>query len=82
MAENLKCQFAYPGTYGHECGSPATHLMVTIMSEDTKTALRCMGTTPSPDGLSRSGRCELHRGMREFGSGELVRTEGEICRKS
>jgi hypothetical protein len=70
-----KCQFAYPGTFGHECGDAATHVIVTVMSQETITALLCMGATPSPDGLSRAGRCETHRNMREFGDGAFVRNE-------
>ena len=62
-----KCQYAFPGPYGHECGDPATHLIVTVMNAETKTALRCMGATVPADGLSRAGRCEAHRNVREFG---------------
>ena len=61
----IKCQYAAPGTYGHECGSPATHLLITVMDSETKAALRCMGATVSADGLSRAGRCEAHRNVRE-----------------
>jgi hypothetical protein len=35
-----------------QCGAPATHLLISIMPEDVKTALRCMGATPAADGLS------------------------------
>ncbi len=71
----MKCQYAAPGTYGHECGDTATSVLITVMPEDTKTALRCMGATVPPDGLSRSGRCEVHRNVRESGDGSFVRTE-------
>ncbi len=70
-----RCQFAYPGTYGHECGDTPTHVIVTVMSQETKTALHCMGATVPPDGLSRAGRCEKHRNMREHGDGAFVRNE-------
>lgn len=71
-----KCQFAYSGTYGHECGAPATHLLVTVRPDSTRQALLCMGAKPSADGLSRAGRCEQHRNVREFGDGAFVRNEG------
>jgi hypothetical protein len=58
-----------------QCGAPATHLLISIMPEDVKTALRCMGATPAADGLSRAGRCETHRNVREFGDGKFVRNE-------
>jgi hypothetical protein len=61
----MKCQYAAPGTYGHECGEHATSVLVTVMSESTKMALRCMGAVVPTDGLSRAGRCEDHRNMRE-----------------
>ena len=70
-----QCQYAFPGTYGHECGAPATHVIVTIMLAETKTALSCMGVAPPADGLSRAGRCETHRNIREFGDGTFVRNE-------
>ena len=73
----MKCQYAAPGTYGHECGSPATNVLITVMPEDTKVRLRCMGATDAipADGLSRAGRCEVHRNVREFTNGRFVRTE-------
>ena len=71
----MKCQYAAPGTYGHECGDTATNVLVTFMSEDTKMNLRCMGATIPADGLSRAGRCEAHRNVRESGNGRVVRTE-------
>ncbi len=70
-----KCQYAPPGTYGHECDATATHVIVTVMSQDTKTALHCMGAKVPSDGLSRAGRCETHRNVREFGDGAFVRNE-------
>ena len=70
-----KCQFAYPGTYGHECGAPATHVLVSVMQGDTKVALLCMGAKVPEDGLSRAGRCETHRNRQEFGDGRFVRNE-------
>lgn len=71
----MKCQYAFPGTYSHECGSDATSAIVTVMPEDTKMHLRCMGATIPADGLSRAGRCDVHRNAREFGNGSFVRTE-------
>ena len=71
----MKCQYAFPGTYGHECGQSATNALITVMPEETKTALRCMGATIPADGLSRAGRCEAHRNVRESGNGSFVRTE-------
>ena len=66
------CQYAAPGTYGHECGAPATHTLITVMPADVKMALSCMGVKPPADGLSRAGRCEVHRGLREPGDGKSV----------
>lgn len=43
-----RCSFAYPGTYGHECGSPAVCVAVK-RSERTR------------DGLFYSGRCAVCR---------------------
>ena len=40
-----RCGFAYPGTYGHECGAPATQVFV-FKSERTR------------DGLYFGPRCE------------------------
>jgi hypothetical protein len=40
-----RCSFAYPGTYGHECGAPATQVFV-FKAENTR------------DGLFFTGRCE------------------------
>lgn len=71
-----KCQYAFPGTYGHECGALATHMLVSVRPESTRIALCCMGLTPSADGLSRAGRCETHRNVREYGDGVFVRNEG------
>jgi hypothetical protein len=73
--EMIKCQYAALGTYGHECGSPATHVLITVMDSETKAALRCMGATVPADGLSRAGRCEAHWNVREFGDGAFVRNE-------
>jgi len=70
-----KCQFAAPGTYGHECGDPATNVLITTRTESTRQALLGLGVIPSPDGLSRANRCEAHRNIREFGNGPFVRTE-------
>lgn len=71
----MKCSYAPPGTYGHECGAPATHVRVTLRTESTRQCLFGLGITPSADGLSRSGRCEKHRNVREFGTGSFVRNE-------
>lgn len=71
----MKCQYAAPGTYGHECGQPATHVQVTRRTEETRQALLGLGITPSADGLSRAGRCERHRNVREWGTGTFVRNE-------
>lgn len=76
MTDLRRCQYAYPGTYGHECGDSATHLIVTVMGADTKTALHCMGAKVPADGLSSAGRCEAHRDLREFQDGPFVRNEG------
>ena len=47
-----KCGFAYPGTWGHECGRPA--LFVALMkSELTKS------------GIFYAKRCAEHKDMRE-----------------
>ncbi len=69
------CQYAFPGTYGHECGAPATSVLVTKRTAEVTTALRCMGVKPSEDGLSRAGRCDKHRAVREPGDGAYVSTE-------
>lgn len=69
------CQYAAPGTYGHECGASATSIVVTVMSESTKQALRNLGATVPSDGLSRARRCADHRGITEMGEGPAVRTE-------
>ncbi len=73
--DKASCQYAAPGTYGHECGDAATSILVTVMLEDTKMRLRCMGVTVPADGLSRAGRCDAHRDVRESGNGSLVRTK-------
>lgn len=73
--KQLRCQHAFAGTYGHECGLPATSVLITKRPEDVRQALLGMGVTPSADGLSRAGRCETHRGLRECGEGAFVRTE-------
>lgn len=75
---NRACQFAYPDTYGHECGAPATHVLVHKRLESTRQALLGMGIVPSADGLSRVGRCEQHRNVVEFGDGAFVRNEENI----
>lgn len=74
----MKCQYAFPGTYGHECGAAATSVLVTVRPEDVRVALVCMGAHPSADGLSRAGRCDTHRDVRESGDGRFVCTEGVI----
>lgn len=71
----MKCQYAFPGTYGHECEAPATHQIVSVMTGSTKTALLCLGVKPPADGLSRAGRCEVHRNRQEYGDGRFVRNE-------
>ncbi len=40
-----KCQFAYPCTYGHECGKPAVKIAV-------------FETDLTKDGLFYAGRCD------------------------
>ena len=70
-----RCQYAAPGTYGHECGDLATNVLITQRTIEAAEALRCMGVAPSADGLCRSRRCEAHRGMREISDGRAVRTE-------
>jgi hypothetical protein len=77
MNTNKRCQFAYPGTYGHECGAPATHTMVHKRLEETRQALLSLGVSAAElaDGLSRVGRCEAHRGVVEHGDGAFVRNE-------
>ncbi len=72
----MNCRYAFPGTYGHECGALATSVLVTVMPESTKTTLYCLGVQPPADGLSRAERCEIHRDRREYGDGQYVRTEG------
>ena len=73
----MKCQYAAAGTFGHECGKPATNVLVTVMREETKDHLRGMGAGADipADGLSRAGRCDRHRGVREHTNGRFVRTE-------
>lgn len=75
----MKCAYAAPGTYGHECGAPATNILVTVRPESTRQCLLGLGMVPSADGLSRSFRCERHRGVREMGDGKTIRTE-EVAR--
>ena len=75
MEHKTTCQYAAPGTYGHECGAAATHVRVTVMTESTRTALYCLGVAAPADGLSRAGRCETHRNRAEFGDGKFVRNE-------
>lgn len=79
----MKCHYAFPGTYGHECGAPATNVLIYKMSADTKMNLQCMGCTVEngrlpADGLSRANRCETHRGVQESGSGSVLQTVN-IC---
>jgi len=40
-----RCSFAYPGTYGHECGAPATQIFV-------------FQTDKTRDRLFFTGRCD------------------------
>lgn len=70
-----RCQYAFPGTCGHECGDPATSVLVTVRPEDVRQALLGLGVIPSSDGLSRAGRCNKHRDVREYGDGRFVRSE-------
>lgn len=72
-----RCQYAFPGTYGHECGAPATSILVHKRLESSRQALLGLGVDPAElaDGLSRVGRCDKHRGIVEFGDGAFVRTE-------
>ncbi len=70
-----KCRYAFPGTWGCECGAPATNVLVTEMSQATKTELLCMGGKVPDDGMSRAGRCDAHRNIRESADGAFVRTE-------
>lgn len=70
----MKCRYAAPGTYGHECGAPAETVMTMRMSEETKMHLRCVGAKIPEDGLSRAERCKAHKGVREFGD-DVVREE-------
>lgn len=44
---NDRCTFAYPGTYGHDCGNPATSTAV-IPSKRTRS------------GFYYGGRCDKH----------------------
>lgn len=48
-----RCGFAYPGTYGHECGAPAT-LVFVFKSQTTRDGLfftgRCAECARIPDG--------------------------------
>ena len=67
-----KCQFAAAGTFGHECGAVASFVRVTVMHEETKTALRCMGAKVPADGLARANRCTDHKNSSEFGEGKLI----------
>ena len=70
-----KCNFAAAGTYGHECGASASFVRVTVMGEETKTALHCMGAKVPADGLSRGNRCTTHKNAAELGEGKLIRLE-------
>lgn len=75
--EHIKCTFSAPGTYGHECGRPATH---TAVRELRLTAnLRAMGARGSKDGMSyapRCGACAKIQGGENAGAGiiDTVRT--------
>ena len=69
---NNKCSFSYPGTFGHECGRPASYVRITVMPKGAKEALQCMGASVPEDGLFRSFRCSDHKGLSEFGDGDFV----------
>lgn len=56
------CSFAYPGTYGHECGAPSTTVAVKL-SDSTA------------GGLFFSGRCESCRTARGQDNDGIVRFE-------
>ena len=57
-----RCGFAYPGTYGHECGAPAVEVFV-FHSELTR------------DGQFFTGRCEECAKIRGGENSGLVRRE-------
>ncbi len=71
----MKCRYAFPGCYNHECGAPATSVLISVMTESTRQALSGLGVMPPPDGLARAERCDTHRGVQEYGDGAIVRTE-------
>jgi hypothetical protein len=51
MAQNETCSFAQAGTYGHECGKPATH----VRQHPSKLTI---------EGIFYARRCEEHATVR------------------
>ncbi len=50
----MKCSFAFPGTYGHECGQPAVKVAV-FVSKPSENSIPAYMTR---SGLFYTGRCE------------------------
>lgn len=48
----MKCTFANPGTYGHECGADATHVAVKLSTPTPN-----LGIKGTESGFFYAGRC-------------------------
>jgi len=53
----LKCSFAHAGTYGHECGRPATLIAVKDATVGYTGAVSWM-PVPKPGDTYQTGRCD------------------------
>lgn len=59
---SLKCGFAWPGTYGHECGADATQIAVST-------------SNLTHSGLFYSGRCDVHAKAKGPDNSKVIRLE-------
>ena len=64
MTTTRRCSFAFPGTYGHECGDTATVVAV-FPSERTKS------------GFYFGGRCDRHAHVKSRDNDDVIRIEPE-----
>lgn len=62
LHHSLRCNFAFPGTYGHECGAPAT---LTASRVSTETANGVYWTR-------RCAVCATHNGGENTGYGQFI----------
>ncbi len=68
-----KCSFAFPGTYGHECGQPATSVAVFVSRPSTNS----IPATMTKSGLFYSGRCPECAKLKGGENSGMLRLEAE-----